>query len=99
MLLADDGYGYQDVMELVEYPHVLVMTYREVGSLAQLTPKEPERGFIIYIHDGLGTEKLLQYACDALGQSVGGEKEIGTVEEVGCKFEYMRAFVVDVEEV
>jgi len=95
MLLADDGYGYQNVLDLVSYPQVLVMTYRDVASLAQLPPDEPERGFIIYIHDGLGTEELLQDACGALGQSVGGGNELEVAEEVECKFEYMRAFVVE----
>lgn len=96
MLLADDGYGYQNVLELIHYPQTLVMTYKDVASLSDLTPDNPERGFMIYIHDGLGTEELLEDACEALRKSLGNGKEIESMEEVECKFEYMRAFTVDI---
>ena len=99
MLLLDDAYGYECVLDLMSYEQVLVLTYTDVSCLSELSVDSPGRGYIIYIHDVLGAEELLEEACMALSDSVNECGNIKKVEEVESKFDYMRAFVVEVETV
>ncbi len=99
MLLLDDAYGYECVLDLMSYKQVLVLTYTDVSCLSELSVDSPGRGYIIYIHDVLGAEELLEEACMALSDSLNECGNIKKVEEVESKFDYMRAFVVEVETV
>lgn len=92
MLLLDDAYAYENVPDLIKYPQVLVLTSTDVGRLRELHPDNPGKGFIIYIHEVLETEKLLEEACKALS----GKEGKAEITQVDSKFEYMNAFVVEV---
>ena len=94
MLLLDDAYGYEQVMDLTEYPQVLVLTYTDVEVLSKLVPDDPQKGFVIYIHKVLEEEELLKEACEALSAAIGKELKADEAVEVESKYQYMRAFVI-----